>query len=84
MNLNNEDFFKKTRPTINSSGMIMPYYDYMCSGTFDFSRPSPYIHRKLYHTCEYCRSDVEIEAVRCNSCGAPKNSYKFKERNYNE
>lgn len=78
MNLNNEGFF------LNCSGIAMPMEILVGSGTFDFGQVSPYVHRKLYHTCEYCNSDVEIQAVRCNSCGAPKNSYKFKERNYNE
>ncbi len=56
-----------------------------CSGEIPWFNTSGFIKpKKLYHTCEYCNSDVEIQAVRCNSCGAPKNSYKFKERNYNE
>lgn len=76
MNLNNEGFF------VASSGFIMSQLD--CSGSFDFNQYTPYKHKKLYDTCEYCHSDVEIQAVRCNSCGAPKNSYKFKERSYNE
>lgn len=81
MDLNNEGFFDKIRPIVSGSGNI-PYYQ--CSGIFDFGQTTPYKHKKLYDTCEYCYSDVEIQAVRCNSCGAPKNSYKFKERNYNE
>lgn len=59
-----------------------------CSGVI----PSflSYQQTKSYHTCEYCHSDVEMQAVRCSSCGAPKNSYKvgqspkLKERNYHE
>jgi hypothetical protein len=76
MNLNNEDFF------VASSGYIIsPLH---CSGIFDFGQFAPYKPKKLYNTCEYCHSDVEIQAVRCSSCGAPKNSYKIKERNYYE
>lgn len=72
MNLNNEEFFTAMRPQIE------------CSGTFDFNQLSPFKYKKLYNTCEYCHSDVEMQAVRCSNCGASKNTYRIRERNYNE
>ncbi len=54
------------------------------SGTFDLSQFTTYEHKKLYNTCGYCNSQLLNQENRCTQCGAPKNSYKIKERNYNE
>ena len=66
---------------ISSSGSI-PFYSVLASGSY--LNLSEYGMNYCKSYCEYCNSQLLSHDNRCSSCGAPKNTYRSRERNYYE